>query len=1300
MNAVKNLKRTPLVAALAAAMLACAAGAVPAFAEVPCASCKPWWHLNVDAAPTSLDASTGKDGVEQLTINATKGDVLIANEENLYGTLTAVAYNISAEKLQEVLQTRLFPSGQVLVSGGAGNYRITFPGQDVKAFFLLPDSKELSTLVEEITGLPGGEALEGEVANEVLDQGASDQDRIVLTALNLGDVQAAGEAQSISIAGRVPGDLKTVAIEGRTFGKQGLNTNLPLKCVLESLTCTYEGGVAAGAFMEVTVSVVPENTGSVAGGEVEASISGGGAPTVSARHALFGAGVTPFGVEDYEITPEEADGASDRQAGSHPFQMTTTLTLNRGAEAGSPPALPKDLQFRLPPGLTGNPTPFAQCSNHDFLTQSEFGNTNLCPANTAIGVAMVTLYEPHAIGLETVPVPLFNLKPNVGEPARFGFMTVGVPTILDTSLRAGEDYGVTVSVENIPETISYVGSSVTFWGVPGDPRHDGSRGWECVGGEFYHHTFPEGIPACAPTKEEHPQPFLIMPTSCSAPLQTSVQVDSWMDPTPLPAVPATEPMSAMYGCNRLPFTPSIKVTPDGEAASTPTGLTVDEHVPQETDLNPTGLAESAVKGLSVTLPEGMALNPAAADGLQACSLEQIGLQNAEASTCPEASKVATVKIKTPLLPNALEGAAYLAQQNANPFGSLVAMYLYAEDPVSGVRVKATGEVVENPVTGQLTAHFEADPVFEKDPRYAGEPGVDFLPQVPFEDVELHFFGGDRAPLATPALCGSYTATGTFTPWSGNPASEASSEFKIKTGPNGGPCPNPPGDESLSTLPFAPTLTAQTTSIQAGGFSPFTTTFSRPDGQQDLRGLQLHMPPGLLGIVSSVTPCAEAQADVGTCGAASLIGHTIVSVGVGGDPYTVTGGEVFLTGPYRGAPYGLSIVNPAKAGPFDLGKVVVRAKIEVDPSTADLTVTTDSSGPYAIPHILDGIPLQIQHVNVAIDRPGFIFNPTDCDPLPISGSLESDQGVVSNLSLPFQVTNCGALGFKPQLTAATSAKATRKDGTSLAIKLTYAKGAIGKEAWFKSAKFDFPKQLPARLETLQKACPVATFEANPAGCPPGSRVGTAVVHTPVLPEALQGVVYFISYAGAKFPEAVIVLQGDNVTVDLHAETFISKAGVTSATLRSIPGVPFETVEVLLPSGPFSEFAANGNLCTEHPTMGAALTAQNGLSIHETQAINVSGCKSSITVLRHSVRRAKATIAVSVPSAGTLLASGKGLTRGSGRATGAGVVTVHLALSKRQQHLLARYPGRLLRVTVKLSFTTAHGRLSTSVALLMG
>ena len=986
------------------------------------------------------------------------------------------------------------------------------------------------------------------------------------------------------------------------------------------VTCSVPGELAEPfiypyGFVEAKIRVEVTATPH-AGEENGVSISGGGAPSASVSRAItVSSAPSPFGVEQYELRAENADGSPDTQAGSHPFQLTSDLALNQGAEARTPPAAAKDLRFNLPPGLIGNPTPFPQCPLAKFQISND--PENLCPADTVVGIVSADFTFPVGNSAPIlITVPLFALVPSTGEPARFGFMLAGVPVFLDTSVRTGSDYGVTVTVPNITEISSSVVTRVTFWGVPGDPRHDASRGWNCLAEGAGQTGIPQLAP-CAPTTQEAPPPLITLPTACTGPVHSNVEADSWEHegafnpPFEYTFVDNLGRPSGMDGCNHEPFTPSIKVTPDGQAGSTPTGLTIDEHVPQESDLNPTGLSESAVKGLSVTLPEGVALNPAGADGLQACAQEEIGLQSPEATACPETAKVATVKIRTPLLPNALEGAAYLAAQNVNPFGSLVALYVYAEDPVSGVRAKATGEVQENPVTGQLTAHFEGDPVFQKDPRYAAEPEAQFLPEVPFEDIELHFFGGDRAPLATPRACGAYTTTGTFIPWSETATVASSSAFDITSGPNGKPCASP--------APFQPTLTAGTTSIQAGGFTPFVMTMGRSDGEQNLQGIRLKMPLGMSGTLSTVKLCGEAQANAGTCGPESLIGETIVSVGVGGDPFTVTGGTVYITGPYRGAPFGLSIVNPAKAGPFDLGKVIVRARIDVDPETAALTITTDNEGPYKIPTIIDGIPLQIRHVSVNVNRPNFTFNATNCTPSAVTGALTSSEGVSSALSVPYQVTNCAVLAFKPKLEASTSGKTSRKNGASLRVKLGYPAGPF--DANIARVKVELPKALPSRLTTLQKACTAATFEANPANCPPASIVGHATATTPVLPVPLTGPAYFVSHGGEAFPSLIIVLQGYGVTVHLVGSTFINKAGITSSTFKTVPDVPVGTFELNLPMGQFSALGANTNLCRANLRMPTEFVGQNGALINTTTKIAVSECPKAKKAKRATHKKKK-------------------------------------------------------------------------------
>ena len=519
--------------------------------------------------------------------------------------------------------------------------------------------------------------------------------------------------------------------------------------------------------------------------------------------------------------------------------------------------------------------------------------------------------------------------------------------------------------------------------------------------------------------------FLTMPTGCHGPLRSTMEADSWEEPghwakaSTVTHNAAGTPVS-LTGCSKLKFPAEISVAPDSSNASTSSGLTVNVHVPQTAALNPNGLAESALRDTTVALPEGVAINPSGGDGLEACTSDagalpagalgspgdQIGYKgqeelNAEyepgvkwntftpelasllapgANFCPNGSKIGTVKIKTPLLEHELEGAVYLAAQDTNPFGSLVAMYLVAEDPYSGSLIKLAGEVSLNPETGQIVTTFKN------------------TPDVPFENLELHFFGGERAPLATPSRCGTYTTTAVFTPWDGNGPVTAESSFNIEHGPHGGPCPG-------ATLPFNPTVNAGATNIQAGAFSPLTVTLNRKDGEQNLKSIEAKLPPGLSGVLTGVELCPEPQANEGLCGENSKIGEATIGVGIGNDPFTVTGGRFYLTGPYNGhgsctvgeagcAPFGITFEVPAKAGPFDLANtknnhpacdcVVVRGKIELNPQTAAITITSNPPGsPDSIPTSIEGIPLEIQHVNATTTRGNFQFNPTNCSKMSLT-----------------------------------------------------------------------------------------------------------------------------------------------------------------------------------------------------------------------------------------------------------------------------------------------------------------------------
>jgi hypothetical protein len=942
-----------------------------------------------------------------------------------------------------------------------------------------------------------------------------------------------------------------------------------------------------------------------------------------------------FGIKAFDQQIVAEDGGTYTQAGGHPYEIVTDVSLNshfvesEGLEMEVPDSDAKDIIAELPPGLLGNPSAAPQCPVGKlarWIPESE------CPVDSVIGTIKLRVPLSVFSGF-SFTYPLYNMVPPPGKPAVFGFNALGVGVLLDASVRNGGDFGVNVFSTDIPNALPLDGFTVTFWGDPSDKRHDAQRCDQAFVGLA---VVPGGEPVCpeqpgtrfGPNAYSGPPiPLLRMPTSCTPSgvgLKTTLKTDSWAQPGVFaeqvlyshmpPAWPEPQsewgPQQGTDGCEQVPFKPSITVEPTNHQADTPSGLNVEVSVAQEGLLNPQGVATADLKDAVVTLPAGEAVSPSAADGLQGCSPAQIGLGSGAPASCPDASKLGTVEIHTPVLNDPLTGAIFLGSPECEPCseaddlaGRLLKLYVVVEG--EGVILKLPGHVELDPHTGLIKTTFANNP------------------QLPFDHLKLNFKAGPRSPLVNPPYCGTYTTQAELTPWSGNPPVQTSSSFQVTSGPEGGPCP-------VAPQKFSPGFVAGTTSNQAGGFSPMSVTFTRADGEQQLGGVRMTLPTGLLGSLSTVPLCGEPQAALGTCPASSEIGSVTVAAGAGANPFYVTGGKVFITGPYGGAPFGLSVVVPAKAGPLDLGMVVVRGTIAVDPHTAALTISTD-----ALPTILDGIPLDLRAVHVSIDRPQFIFNPTSCEPLGISGALTGGLGTVVPVGSHFQVANCGNLGFTPKFSVATNGHTSRANGASLQVKLAYPKGSLGKQANIAKVKVNLPKQLPSRLTTLQKACPAAVFNANPAGCSPESIVGHALVHTQLLPVPLEGPAYFVSNGGEEFPNLIVVLQGDGVTVDLVADTFI-KNGVTSSTFKSLPDVPFEDFELTLPQGKYSALAANGNLCSKTVTvrrrvkvrgknghvrvvtrtmrktvrrslvMPTSFTAQNGAVIHQNTPIVATGC----------------------------------------------------------------------------------------------
>jgi hypothetical protein len=942
--------------------------------------------------------------------------------------------------------------------------------------------------------------------------------------------------------------------------------------------------------------------------------------------ALASYGFVPSGPEAPSVVvsnsanpsqPTEANPNDlDTQAGSHPFDMTTNFKMNLDSEGNiSGEQYTKDISVDLPPGFAGSIVSVPQCPMYDLAERANAAKSVGCPTSSQVGVAEVYLGLGGYFKLGIAPV--YNMAPSDGGTAELAFPVINVVQPIIVSVRADGNYGLVPQTTNITQYVSFAGLRITLWGVPADPRHDSQRflptnGVACL---CFEHT-PGNEKGEPLSDSAPPTAFLTNPTKCgpAEEYEATFIGDGWVHPGRFNLLDGRPDLSdpnwatartAMYqagitGCDKLTFKPSVKVTPDTSKANSPSGYSIGLHVPQSTA--PEDLSTPALKDAVATLPQGLAISPGAADGLQACTDNpadppgspgnQIGLGTEAQPTCPAASQVGTVTLTTPLLPDLLQGEVYLSADHS---GDTYAVFVVIRG--DGLLVKLKSAVVANPVTGQLTATFLDNPEF------------------PFSDFTLHFYGGPRAVFVNPAECGPATTTLDLTPWASSPGgvgdATPSSSFEVSFDGNGAPCPSP--------QPFAPSFTAGTTSIQAGGFSTLTSVFSRPDSDQKVDHVQVTAPPGLLGTLSGVPLCPEPQASQGTCSAASQIGHVVVGVGSGAAPlYLPVPGQppnpVYVTGPYKGAPFGLTFVVPAIAGPYNLGNVIVRAAININPATAALTVTSD-----ALPTILDGIPVQVKAVNVVIDRPNFVFNPTNCSPQSIGGSVTSLQGATATLTSPFQVTGCGDLGFKPEFSVSTSAHTSRANGASIDARLSFPKGAFGRQANIAKVKVDLPKQLPSRLTTLQKACPAATFEGNPAGCPPGSVIGVVKATTPALPVMLTGPVYFVSHGGEAFPDLIIVLQGDGVRVDLTGSTFISKSGITSTTFKTVPDVPVNSFELYFPQGPNSALAANGNLCKSNLRMPTAFTAQNGLVIHQSTPIAVTGCGTKASKARTARHR---------------------------------------------------------------------------------
>ena len=965
------------------------------------------------------------------------------------------------------------------------------------------------------------------------------------------------------------------------------------------LLCTHPGSIGSsrGLLIPMVVGVASDASGSL---EAETVVRGGGTPHVAATAI---APVQPsslafeFSASGLQAPFSAEDGAATILAGSHPYQQTVSFGFTTESLGGSisNSGHPKTIKLDLPSGLLGDPT-----ATPIRCTEAELESNHGCPATSAVGAFELTSLLGANDNLETYVSPLYNMVPPPGYPAALATTTGGVGYTLHllASVRSDGDYGIEVAS---PDIIALPGNpffaiQVQTWGDPSGAAHDEVRGTCLVNSG-----------TCPVARQD--TAFWTLPGRCSGqPDRTTVAAESWEQPgnfigAEYEAADLQGTPISTSGCNQLSFAPTIEAKPSTNLIDSPSGLDVDLHQAQDTDKEHRSSAE--LKDARVTLPAGMSVNPSQADGLGSCTTAQIGLTtnagetpirfDKAPNTCSDASKLGTVEVTTPLIaeyenegtklatdpetgkaiPRPLHGSVYLAAPFDNPFNSLLAIYLTVEDPRTGTYAKLAGQVESDPSSGQITTIFKENP------------------QLPLEDVRLHLFGGARASLITPPTCGTHTTTTDLIPWSTPEGADATpqSSFQTTASPSGGTCPT-----SADQVPNASSFTAGTLTRQAGAYSPFVLKLSREDGTQRLTGFDSLLPPGLTGKLAGIPTCSEAAIDQAaarshpdegilernspSCPAASALGTVTIGAGAGPTPF-YTNGTAYLAGPYKGAPLSLAVITPAIAGPFDLGVVVVRAALYVDPESARIRAVSDP-----FPTILQGIPLDLRSVAVKLDRPSFTLNPTSCDPMAITGTATSALGQAAPLSQPFQVGGCSSLPFKPKLSLRLKGSVKRSSHPKLIATLTARPG----EANIARAQVKLPQAVFLDQSHIGTVCTRVQFAAD--ACPARSVYGKVSATTPLLDYPLAGSVYLRSSSHI-LPDLVAKLEGpatQPIEIVLVGRTDSVK-GALRNTFEAVPDAPVSKFHLELFDGKRGLVEMSDGFCSARRAT-VQLDGQNG------------------------------------------------------------------------------------------------------------
>ncbi len=943
----------------------------------------------------------------------------------------------------------------------------------------------------------------------------------------------------------------------------------------------------------------------------------------------------------------EAKEQGYSQAAGHPafgithFKINTEGELPNEVPAGIGTTGPVNhIRTDVGPGVSTNPEAVEKCTmeqfgEHEAVPGSGFFAEPACvksgPKSTVIGVNKVTVYAgPNGVAPGISDLPLegitYNLVQPQGRASDFGVaLKLPIPLTgaqLKKGFEAAEKEGAKPGVGGFPslpaqaflEAQQYYAHTFIEGGVE----------WAGNYHDYYEIEVSPAIPLIASRLildgnigNTGKGGFITLPSHCAGvglPTTSTVTAKSVGGEkgeksyeTPIP----TEGCDGVAPFSPVPFAPAFALTPETTQSDLPDGITTELSLPHAE--GPTEIDSSQLKTATITLPEGVTLNPAAAAGLEACTKAQIGIGTRAPVACPSGSKIGTVALNVPALPDgSLTGSIYLGgplsgAENGPITGPPYTIYVNAESTRYDVDVRLKGSVVPNETTGRLTATFSENP------------------EQPFSSIRLTFTRGSQgpAPLANPLVCGPATTATSFSPFTGTATqSPPVTPFTVDSNGKGGACASPlPFSLSQSTVNQPPG--------NAGAKTSYTLNLERADGQQYLSQVKTTLPAGLVGLIPTVPLCGEPQASKGECSPASQIGVVEVKAGSGPTPFGFAG-QVYLTGPYNGAPYGLAVETSAKAGPFDLGSgpcncVLSRGTLNVDPFTARVTATTN------LPTIVKGVPLRLRKITVNMNRQGFLVNPTNCGVLATETTLTSTFGAKQTLSSPFQVGNCKALAFKPKFGSTTSAKTSKANGASLETTINMPAG----NANIKSVLVQLPKQLPSRLTTLQKACPEKTFANNYNECPPGSFVGGARANTPTLPGKLTGPAILVSHGGQAFPDLDLVMNANGVRVILVGNTNI-KNGITTTNFAANPDVPVSSVTVNLPTGAHSALTANGNLCANKLVMPTTMVGQNGSTFKQNTTIKVNNCPVRIT--GHKVIGDTAFLTVQTYSPGRI--SGKG------------------------------------------------------------